>query len=94
MFSGSSDEKTFYEFKTVIINYLAPKPTILAERFKFHQMQQKPGEITQNFLMRLRNTDVRCKFDAMAERLGDQFIFGISNVSAREALIEETISMI
>ena len=85
-------EKTFNELKDTIVSYLSPRPTVLAERFKFHIMYQKAEESTQNFLARLRNTAVRCDFTDMGLRLRDQFIFGVNSVNAREALLEEDIS--
>ena len=68
---------------------MAPKPTVLAERFEFYRLRQTVGEKTQDFLARLRSTALKCKFADLQTRLRDQFVCNIGNSDAREALLEE-----
>ena len=81
--------QTYEHLKGVLINHLAPKPTVLSERFKFSKSIQKPDENLSQYIARLKSTAVKCEFEDYDIRIRDQFVFGISERDALEALLEE-----
>ena len=47
-------DKEFAELVGILIRQLEPRPIIIAERFRFHKRDQKPGESIAVFLSELR----------------------------------------
>ena len=83
------NELTYFEMKTILINHMVPKPTVLAERFRFYKCHQKQSEKTADFVARLKKLAVKCKFTDFGSSMLDQFIMGIVNSEAQELLLEE-----
>ena len=81
--------QSYEQLKEVLINHLAPKPTVLTERFKFAKSTQKSGESLSEYLARLKSIAVKCEFDDYNIRIRDQFVFGLCERDAVEALLEE-----
>ena len=45
-------------------NHLQPKPTIIGERYKFHQRNQNQDETVAAYLAALRRAAAECQFEA------------------------------
>ena len=85
--------ETMESIEQTLIAHLAPKPTILSERHAFYLLKQKSGEDTGNYVTKLREQAIKCKFEEaqLNERIRDQFVVGISCLEAREVLLSENI---
>ena len=81
--------RTYEQLKEVLINHMSPKPTVLTERFKFAKSSQKSGESLSDYLARLKSIAVKCEFENYNLRIRDQFVFGLCERDAVEALLEE-----
>ena len=70
--------KSYTELLEVLKNHLKPKPVIIAERFHFHQRQQKEGEGVAAYMAALRRLADKCEYGThLEEALRDRFICGL-----------------
>lgn len=83
--------KTFAELVSVMRNHLQPKPSLLAERFKFRQRRQLGNESIKDYVAELKKLTKDCDFSAgsLAENLRDQFVCGIASDNIRQRLFTE-----
>jgi hypothetical protein len=88
------NELNYFQMKELLTNHLVPKPTVLAERFKYYKCHQAQSEKTADFVARLRGLAVKCKFTNFESSMLDQFIMGISNTVAQELLLEEDFAQL
>ncbi|CAL8106073.1 unnamed protein product [Orchesella dallaii] len=79
------DEVSLDEMLSALERYHKPPPKALAERFKFAQRKQQPGETVSQYLAELRKLAQDCKFteEALQERLRDQLILGPASEKAQ-----------
>ncbi len=71
------EHKSLEELKTILKRHYDPEPIVIAERFRFYQRTQKPGESIAEFLASLRKLATRCKFGGfLAEALRDRLVCG------------------
>ena len=56
------EDKTYEQWKTVLLNHYSPKPPIIAERFVFWCHDQKAGESVADFAAELRRLSYTCEF--------------------------------
>ncbi|CAK1579538.1 unnamed protein product [Parnassius mnemosyne] len=83
--------KTFLELTKILENYLQPKPSELAERFKFRQRKQRDGESISEYVTDLKKMSKTCEFGSwLQESLRDQFVCGISSETIRQRLFAES----
>ncbi|CAK1589460.1 unnamed protein product [Parnassius mnemosyne] len=83
--------KTFLELTKILENYLQPKPSELAERFKFRQRKQRDGESISEYVTDLKKMSKTCEFGSLLqESLRDQFVCGISSETIRQRLFAES----
>ena len=76
-----------------ISEYCSPRKTVLLERYRFWQRQQKPDETADQYSTELRRLYTRTEYGANQEELiRDQFIFGMTNQEARIRLLQEDYS--
>ena len=64
----------------VLEKHFGPKINVVAERYKFRQRAQRPGETAQDYVAVLRELAVTCNFGAMRDKM------------IRDQLVEKTIS--
>ena len=83
--SANDEAMTYTRMKELLIRHLDPKPTVLAERFKFYHAKQVNGETTATYVARIA---AGCNFSDFHARMLDQFIMGINNVEAQEYLLQ------
>ena len=83
--------RTYEQLKEVLINHMSPKPTVLTERFKFAKSSQKSGESLSDYLARLKSIAVKCEFENYNLRIRDQFVFGLCERDAVEALLRKML---
>ena len=90
---AAPNTKTYKELNDMLIDHLDPKPTVVAERYRFHKLQQGSMTVAE-FRAKLRVVAGRCNFGTFSEdAMRDQFIFGLTDDATRRILLaEENIS--
>ncbi|XP_052740894.1 uncharacterized protein K02A2.6-like [Bicyclus anynana] len=82
--------KTFSELTVILEKHLQPKPSILAERFKFRHRKQREGESIAEYVAILKCLSKTCEFgNWLEESLRDQFVCGITSETIRQRLFAE-----
>lgn len=83
-------DKTFRELANILETHLQPKPSILAERYKFRHRKQSDGESILNYVAALKKMTKTCDFKGWVEdSLRDQFVCGIQSETIRQRLFTE-----
>ena len=67
--------KTFDELVTKLRDRLEPKPTVIAERYKLHQRQQKPDETVSEYMAALRRLAATCHFEDFLSKLSEIVLY-------------------
>lgn len=84
-------KKTYAELIKKLTDHFTPSKNIIAERYKFHKEDQKPGQSVAEYEVQLRARAQTCKFgNFLLEALRDRFVFGILNDDLRVSLLKET----
>ena len=80
--------KSFDQLRTVLIEHLAPKPTVTAERFKFNMLNQLPNEGLALYMSRVRERAALCGFNENYDQMvRDRFICGLKDERTRSSLL-------
>ena len=84
------NSKLYPDLQKVIIEHVDPKPTPLAERYKFFRMQQGQLKVS-DWRAKLAYASTMCNFRAThrIDALRDQFIFGLADERTRVILMTE-----
>lgn len=81
------DLKTITE---VVGDHLHPKPSEMAERYRFRQRRQLPTETIGQYVAALKKMSRYCEFkEAMEENLKDQLVCGLKSDIIRQRLFAE-----
>lgn len=84
-------DKTYKELVTLIKNHVSPKPPVIAERYKFWNRRQNPGEKVSQYLTELRKMSDSCNFgEFLNDALRDMFVIGLSDKAAQKKMLTET----
>ncbi|XP_038064022.1 uncharacterized protein K02A2.6-like [Patiria miniata] len=82
--------KPYAELIKILTAHLAPRPLVIAERFRFHKRDQKEGERVSTYLAGLRKLAEHCQFgDYLNEALRDRFVCGLRAGSIQKRLLAE-----
>ncbi|XP_047999709.1 uncharacterized protein K02A2.6-like [Leguminivora glycinivorella] len=78
----------------ILSQHLQPKPSIMAERYKFRQRRQMTTETVACYVAELKRLSKYCDFGkSLEENLRDQFVCGVSSDVIRQRLFaEETLT--
>ena len=72
------NDKSYDDLVKKLTSHLSPKPSEIAERFRFHKREQGPGESVNKFVADLRRLAIHCNFDtALSKTLRDRFVCGL-----------------
>lgn len=84
----------YKEVIKIMANYLQPKPSVVAERFKFRQCRQSNGQSVANFMAELKKASKYCDFGTtLDDNMRDQFVCGVNSDLVRQRLFaEESLS--
>ena len=70
--------KTYPELVAVVKDHVAPKPPIIAERFRFHRRCQGEAESVTQYTVELRKLADKCDFGTYLEQaLRDRLVCGL-----------------
>ncbi|XP_069365633.1 uncharacterized protein [Maniola hyperantus] len=85
--------KTFAELVKIVGEHLQPKPSILAERFRFRQYRQQESTSVSQYVAELKELSRFCEFgNNLSENLRDQLVCGLQSEVIRQRLFaEETL---
>ena len=61
---AKATDKGINDLLKALRDHLSPKPSVIAERFRFHKRDQRPGESVLSYIAELRNLATHCQFDA------------------------------
>lgn len=82
------EEVTFDIIRTAVFNHLRPKRILHYERHLFHAMTQIDGELSSEFVRRLKDQANQCSFGDLKDDLVlSQLIFGIAKKEVRSKLL-------
>lgn len=82
--------KTFKELADILGKHLQPRPSTLAERFKFHHRKQNSGEKICDYVAELKKMSTTCEFGQwLNESLRDQLVCGLASEMIRQRLFAE-----
>jgi hypothetical protein len=83
-------EKTFTELCETLDGQLAPKPLVIAERFRFHKRNQKHGESISDYCVAIQKLSEHCKFGTVLnDSLRDRLVCGLLNEHIQRKLLTE-----
>ncbi|XP_037292552.1 uncharacterized protein LOC119188792 [Manduca sexta] len=81
----------FDELTSLVADHLQPKPSIMAERYKFRQRRQQSGETVSQFVAELKRLSRQCEFkETLNDNLRDQFVCGLTSDVIRQRLFAES----
>lgn len=81
---------TYEELINIVREHLQPKPSIMAERYRFRQRRQENGESIVQYIALLKKLSKDCDFkDTLNDNLRDQFVCGVSSELIRQRLFSE-----
>eukprot|EP00731_Ephydatia_muelleri_P020855 Em0013g582a len=83
-------EKTYKELVAALTKHLAPKPLLIAERYRFHKRDQKEGETVREYVACLQKMTEHCSFGpSLADTLRDRLVTGMRNEMVQRRLLTE-----
>lgn len=84
-------DKGYDDIIALLDRHLNPKPSEIAERFRFHKREQRPGEDVMNYVAELRKLSVHCNFgDTLQVTIRDRFVCGLRQEAIQRKLLAET----
>lgn len=88
---AKATDKTINDLLKALRDHLSPKPSVIAEGFRFHKREQRPGESVLSFIAELRNLATHCQFEAsLSDTLRDRLVVGLRNETIQKRLLSET----
>lgn len=82
--------KSFEDLVTLLRNHLQPKPTVIAERYKFHQRNQLSGETVTAYIAELRKLAKTCDYAEFLEQaLRDKFVSELASEDIKKELLKQ-----
>ena len=77
---ASPKDKTYTELMDALSAHFSPKPLVIAERYRFHKRDQRPGESIATYVAELRRFARHCNFGTnLDDCLRDRLVCGLSN---------------
>lgn len=81
---------TFDELIKKLTDHLSPRPSEIAERFRFHKREQGAGETVTVYIAELRRLAIHCDFgDTLDKTLRDRFVCGLKQEHIQKKLLAE-----
>lgn len=82
--------KTYAELVAALKKHFRPDVNKVSERYRFHQADQKAGQIVSEYVVELKALAEKCEFgDFLTEALRDRFVFGIYDSRLRTHLLKQ-----
>ena len=83
------DTKTFEQLAALLRGHYKPTRLKVAERYRFHSANQRPGESITDFVRELKKLAGTCEFtnDQLQDSLCDRFICGVRSEQIKRKLL-------
>lgn len=82
--------KPYKEIVKVLQEHLNPKPLVIAERFRFHNRNQKKNESVTDYMAELRRLSEHCEFkEGLSDALRDRLVCGLVHEGTQKRLLTE-----
>ncbi|PAA60150.1 hypothetical protein BOX15_Mlig025062g1 [Macrostomum lignano] len=85
------DTKDFDTLSKLLTKEVKGEKSVIASRYEFHKAKQENNEDIATYSRRLKQLSEACKFTDSADRLRDQFIFGLQSKEILRKLLSEKI---
>ena len=83
--------KTYDSIVATLAAHFAPKPLLIAERFRFHKRNQEEGESVTVFVAALRKLAEHCEFNnVLNDTIRDRLVCGLRSEAAQKRLLTES----
>lgn len=83
-------EKTFAQLCEILENHLAPRPLVIAERFRFHKRNQQKNENVSDFCVAIQKLSEHCQFGTtLSDALRDRLVCGLASEQIQRRLLTE-----
>lgn len=80
----------YEEIVGVLTAHLAPKPLVIAERFRFYKRVQGPDETISSYMAALRRLSEHCEFGRfLDDALRDRLVCGLRSSPIQKRLLSE-----
>ncbi|XP_062608629.1 uncharacterized protein K02A2.6-like [Saccostrea cucullata] len=87
---AKATEKSIKDLLKALREHLSPKPSVIAERFRFHKRNQRPDESVLSYMAELRNLATHCQFEAaLSDTLRDRLVVGLRQETIQKRLLSE-----
>ena len=84
-------ETGWTQLKETMEQHQNPKPSMIAEHFKFNKRDRKPGESIPNYMAELRKLAEHCEYNYnLKDMLRDRLVCGIQDIKIQQKLLSET----
>lgn len=84
-------DKSYDDIVSILQKHYAPKPLIIAERFRFHKRNQEDGESVSQFVAVLKQLSEHCEFgQSLNDTLRDRLVCGLRGEGIQKRLLTET----
>ena len=81
-------DTTFKELTETLTAHMAPKPLVIAERFRFHKREQKTDETIRAYAASLQKLAEHCEFgNALDDTLRDRLVCGMKNEKVQRHML-------
>lgn len=82
--------KRYDDIVKIIQDHLYPKPSFIAERYKFSKRNQLEHETVSDYIANLKKLSIHCEFGAsLKDYLRDRLVSGIRSESTKQRLLAE-----
>ena len=83
-------DKSYREIVTILKEHYAPKPLIIAERFRFHKRNQEEGESVSQFVAVLKQLSEHCEFGlSLSDTIRDRMVCGLCSEAIQKRLLTD-----
>ena len=83
-------DKSLEQITQCLQQHFEPKPIVIAQRFTFHQRNQRPQEPVTEYMADLRRLATHCEFgDFLSQALRDRFVCGLRDSAIQKRLLSE-----
>ncbi|XP_042142630.1 uncharacterized protein LOC121833419 isoform X2 [Ixodes scapularis] len=85
------ENKTYAQLVQTLRGHYVPKPSVIAERFRFNRRFQQEGETVAAFVVELKRLAASCDFGAfLDEALRDRFVAGLCDRGTQAELLKKS----
>ena len=83
--------KSYAVLVGILKDHLNPKPSIIAERFRFHKRDQQDGETISDYVAELKRLSLHCNFgENLNDAVRDRLVCGLRSESIQKRLLSDT----